>query len=98
MIKKGDTPIVPIMLYDAQLSQDVARDLFDEGIYVVGFFFPVVPAGQARIRTQMSADLDIPTLERALAAFTRVGEKYGILGLDKQGILARYGSETTAVG
>ena len=91
-IKPGESPIVPIMLYNAKLSQDVARDLFAEGVYVIGFFFPVVPAGQARIRTQLSADLDIPTLERALEAFRRVGEKYGILGLDKKGIIAKYGS------
>jgi glycine C-acetyltransferase len=92
VIKEGESPIVPIMLYNAKLSQDVARDLYDEGIYVIGFFFPVVPAGQARIRTQMSADVDIPVLERALGSFKKVGEKYGILGLDKKGIIARYGN------
>ena len=54
-IKAGESPIVPVMLYNAKLAQDVARDLFAEGIYVVGFFFPVVPKGQARIRTQLSA-------------------------------------------
>jgi glycine C-acetyltransferase len=91
VIKKGDSPIVPVMLYNAKLSQDFARDLFDLGIYVIGFFFPVVPAGQARIRTQLSADLDIPMLERAAEAFRQVGEKYGILGLDKKGIIAKYG-------
>jgi glycine C-acetyltransferase len=90
-VKEGDSPIVPVMLYNAKLSQDFARDLYKEGIYVIGFFFPVVPAGQARIRTQMSADLDIPTLERALEAFKKIGEKYGILGLDKKGIIAKYG-------
>lgn len=92
VIKDGESPIVPIMLFNAKLSQDVARDLFREGVYVVGFFFPVVPAGQARIRTQMSADHDIPELEKAVEAFRRVGEKYGILGLDKKGIVARYGN------
>ena len=92
VIKKGESPIVPIMLYNAKLSQDVARDLFDEGIYVIGFFFPVVPAGQARIRTQMTADVDIPVLARALEAFKKVGDKYGILGLDKKGIIAKYGA------
>jgi len=91
-IKPGESPIVPIMLYNAKLSQDVARDLFAEGIYVVGFFFPVVPAGQARIRTQMTADVEIPVLARALEAFRKVGDKYGILGLDKKGIIARYGN------
>jgi glycine C-acetyltransferase len=91
VIKKGDSPIVPVMLYNAKLSQDIARDLFDEGIYVIGFFFPVVPQGQARIRTQLSAGHDIPLLEQALSAFKRVGEKYGILGLDKKGIIEKYG-------
>jgi len=90
VIKEGDSPIVPVMLYNAKLSQDVARDLFAEGIYVTGFFFPVVPQGQARIRTQLSADHDIPLLENALGAFKRVGEKHGILGLDKKGIIAKY--------
>ena len=92
VIKEGESPIVPIMLYNAKLSQDVSRDLYDEGIYVIGFFFPVVPAGQARIRTQMSADVDIPLLERALGSFKKIGEKYGILGLDKKGIIAKYGN------
>lgn len=92
VIKDGESPIVPVMLFNAKLSQDVARDLFREGIYVVGFFFPVVPAGQARIRTQMSADHDIPRLAEAVEAFKRVGAKYGILGLDKKGIIEKYGS------
>lgn len=92
IIKEGESPIVPIMLFNAKLSQDIARDLFYEGIYVVGFFFPVVPAGQARIRTQMSADHDIPVLQGAVGAFRKVGEKYGILGLDKRGIIAKYGN------
>ncbi len=91
VIKQGDSPIVPIMLFNAKLAQDIARDLYAEGIYVVGFFFPVVPAGQARIRTQLSADHDIPMLERALESFKKVGEKYGILGLDKKGIIEKYG-------
>jgi len=92
VIKEGESPIVPIMLFNAKLSQDFARDLFHEGVYVIGFFFPVVPAGQARIRTQLSADHDIPTLGRALEAFKKIGDKYGILGLDKKGIIAKYGS------
>jgi glycine C-acetyltransferase len=91
VVKDGDSPIVPVMLFNAKLSQDIARDLYQEGIYVVGFFFPVVPAGQARIRTQMSADHDIPMLQRALEAFKKVGAKYGILGLDKKGIVEKYG-------
>jgi glycine C-acetyltransferase len=91
VIKEGDSPIVPIMLFNAKLSQDIARDLFQEGIYVIGFFFPVVPAGQARIRTQMSADHGIPMLKNAIEAFKRIGAKYGILGLDKKGIIEKYG-------
>jgi glycine C-acetyltransferase len=91
IIKEGDSPIVPIMLFNAKLSQDVARDLYYEGVYVIGFFFPVVPAGQARIRTQLSADHDIPMLQNALEAFKKVGAKHGILGLDKKGIIAKYG-------
>ncbi len=91
VIKEGDSPIVPIMLFNAKLSQDISRDLYREGIYVIGFFFPVVPAGQARIRTQMSADHDIPMLERAVESFKKVGAKYGILGLDKKGIIEKYG-------
>jgi glycine C-acetyltransferase len=91
VIQEGDSAIVPVMLYNAKLSQDMARDLYAEGVYVIGFFFPVVPAGQARIRTQLSADHDIPALERAVKAFRKVGEKYGILGLDKKEIIAKYG-------
>jgi glycine C-acetyltransferase len=91
VIKEGNSPIVPIMLFNAKLSQDIARDLFQEGIYVIGFFFPVVPAGAARIRTQMSADHDIPMLRDALAAFKKVGAKHEILGLDKKGIIEKYG-------
>ncbi|MCX6550136.1 MAG: glycine C-acetyltransferase [Acidobacteria bacterium] len=91
VIRDGDSPIVPVMLFNAKLAQDVARDLYHEGIYVVGFFFPVVAAGQARIRTQLSADHDIPMLARALESFKKVGAKYGILGLDKKGIIEKYG-------
>lgn len=91
VIKEGDSPIVPVMLFNAKLAQDVARDLYYEGIYVVGFFFPVVAAGQARIRTQLSADHDVPMLARALDSFKKVGAKHGILGLDKKGIIEKYG-------
>ena len=91
IIKEGASPIVPVMLFNAKLSQDIARDLYQEGIYVIGFFFPVVPAGQARIRTQMSADHDIPMLRDAVERFKKVGAKYGILGLDKKGIIEKYG-------
>ncbi len=92
VIRDGDSPIVPVMLFNAKLAQDVARDLYDEGVYVVGFFFPVVAAGQARIRTQLSADHDIPMLGRALESFRKVGAKHGILGLDKKGIIEKYGA------
>jgi glycine C-acetyltransferase len=92
IIKEGDSPIVPVMLFNAKLSQDFSRDLYSEGIYAIGFFFPVVPNGQARIRTQISAAHDILHLEKALAAFIRVGEKYGILGLSKDQIVAKYGT------
>ena len=91
VIRDGESPIVPVMLFNAKLAQDVARDLYYEGIYVVGFFFPVVAAGQARIRTQLSADHDIPMLARALEAFRKVGAKHGILGLDKKGIIEKFG-------
>lgn len=90
-IKEGIHPIVPIMLYNAKLAQDVARDLYSEGIYVVGFFFPVVAQGQARIRTQISADHEIVHLDKAVAAFIKVGQKYNILGKKKDEIIAMYG-------
>jgi glycine C-acetyltransferase len=91
IIKDGDTPIVPVMLFNAQLAQNVSKDLFDEGIYAIGFFFPVVPQGQARIRTQISAGHEIHHLEKALDAFKKVGKKYEILGKTKQEIIDRYG-------
>ena len=75
----GEHPIVPVMLGEAQLAQDMATRLFDEGVYVSGFFFPVVPRGQARIRTQMNAALTREELERALAAFGKVGKDLGII-------------------
>ncbi|GAA6191117.1 glycine C-acetyltransferase [Phaeobacter sp. NW0010-22] len=75
----GEHPIVPVMLGEAQLAQDMAARLFDEGVYVSGFFFPVVPRGQARIRTQMNAALTRDDLDRALAAFGNVGRNLGIL-------------------
>ena len=78
-IKEGDHPIVPIMLYDARLAQAIAAELFDEGIYVIGFSFPVVPEGEARIRVQLSASHDSGQVDQAVAAFTRVAEKHGVL-------------------
>jgi glycine C-acetyltransferase len=90
-VKEGDSPIVPVMLYNAKLAQDVARDLFAEGIYAVGFFFPVVPKGAARIRTQLSAAHDKHHLDKAIAAFIKVGKKYDILGKGKKEIIEKYG-------
>jgi glycine C-acetyltransferase len=91
ILKEGDTPIVPVMLFNAKLAQDVSRDLYEEGIYAIGFFFPVVSKGQARIRTQISAGHEIHHLDKALDAFNKVGKKYDILGKTKQEIIARYG-------
>jgi glycine C-acetyltransferase len=82
-ITPGDHPIVPIMLgkfeNDAKLSQDMARDLLEEGIYVIGFYFPVVPRGQSRIRVQLSAGHEMEHLDKAIAAFTKIGKKYGVI-------------------
>jgi len=80
-IKKGDHPIVPIMLYDAVLAQTMAARLLEEGIYVIGFFFPVVPKGQARIRVQLSAAHEQHHLDMAIAAFTKIGNELGVLKL-----------------
>ncbi len=77
--KDGDSAIVPIMLYDAALSQKFADRLLEEGIYVIGFFYPVVPKEQARIRVQLSAGHDKAHLDRAIAAFTKVGKELGVL-------------------
>ena len=77
--KDGDSAIVPIMLYDAALSQEFADKLLDEGIYVIGFFYPVVPKGQARIRVQLSAAHTQAHLDHAIAAFTKVGKELGVL-------------------
>lgn len=78
-IKPGDHPIVPIMLYEANLAQDMAAELLKEGIYVIGFFFPVVPKGKARIRVQLSAAHDKHMLDKAIEAFTKVGRHMGVL-------------------
>jgi len=90
-VKAGDSPIVPVMLYNAKLAQDVARDLFAEGIYVVGFFFPVVAKGQARIRTQLSAAHEKEHLDAAIEAFVKVGRRHGILGLGRNEIVEKFG-------
>ena len=78
-IKPGDHPIVPIMLYDAVIAQNFAAKLLDEGVYVIGFFFPVVPKGMARIRVQLSAAHEQHHLDQAIAAFTKVGKELGVL-------------------
>jgi glycine C-acetyltransferase len=78
-IRPGTHPIAPVMLYDAKLAQAFAKELLDEGIYVIGFFYPVVPQGQARIRTQMSAAHTHEQIDRAVAAFVKVGRKLGVL-------------------
>jgi glycine C-acetyltransferase len=78
-IRPGEHPIVPIMLYDAKRAQDVARDLLAEGIYVIGFSYPVVPQGQARIRVQVSAAHEREHLDRAVEAFTTVGRRHGVV-------------------
>jgi glycine C-acetyltransferase len=78
-IRPGQHPIVPIMLYDAVVAQNFAARLLDEGIYVVGFFYPVVAKGQARIRVQLSAAHDQAHLDRAIAAFTKIGKELAVL-------------------
>ncbi len=78
-IRESTHPIVPIMLGEAKLAQDMARDLLDEGIYVIGFSYPVVPKGKARIRVQISAAHVRGELDRAVDAFGRVGRKHSVI-------------------
>ena len=78
-IRDGDSAIVPVMLYDAKLSQDFANKLLNEGIYVIGFFFPVVPKGKARIRVQLSAAHTKEHIDKAVAAFIKVGKKLNVI-------------------
>ena len=78
-IKPGEHPIVPIMLYEAVLAQEFAARLLDEGIYVIGFFFPVVPKGQSRIRVQISAAHEQHHLDKAIEAFTRIGKSLNVI-------------------
>jgi len=78
-IVKGDSAIVPVMLYDAKLSQEMVNLLLLEGIYVIGFFFPVVPKGKARIRVQLSAAHTQNNLDKAVNAFIKVGKKLAIV-------------------
>ena len=78
-LKEGDHPIIPVMLYDAKLAQKMAKKLFEKGVYVVGFFYPVVPEGQARIRVQISAAMSINDIEKAVNAFEEVGKSLNII-------------------
>ncbi len=78
-IRPGEHPIVPIMLYDAKLAQKMAAALLEKGIYVIGFSYPVVPKGQARIRVQLSAAHERAHLDRAIEAFTEVGKEMGVI-------------------
>jgi glycine C-acetyltransferase len=91
-LRPGQSPIVPVMLYNAKLAQDMARDLFEEGVFVVGFSFPVVPKGQARIRTQLSAAHERRHLDKGIEAFTKVGRRHGVLGLARKELLAAFGA------
>ena len=78
-IKPGEHPIVPIMLYDAVVAQNFAAKLLDEGIYVIGFFYPVVPKGQARIRVQLSAAHETHHIDKAVEAFSKIGKELGVI-------------------
>ena len=78
-LKEGDHPIIPVMLYDAKLAQKMAKQLFEKGVYVVGFFYPVVPKDQARIRVQISAAMSINDIEKAVNAFEEVGKSLNII-------------------
>ena len=78
-IKPGESPIVPIMLYDAKLSQDFANALLEEGVYVIGFFYPVVPKGEARIRVQLSAAHSREHLDKAIQSFIKIGKKLKVI-------------------
>jgi glycine C-acetyltransferase len=78
-IKPSKSAICAVMLYDAKLSQDFAAKLLEEGIYVIGFYYPVVPQGQARIRVQLSAAHDMEHLEKAIKAFTKIGKELGVI-------------------
>ena len=78
-IVDGDSAIVPVMLYDAKLSQTMANLLLEEGIYVIGFFFPVVPRDKARIRVQLSASHTTEHLDKAIASFIKIGKELGVI-------------------
>ncbi len=90
-LKPSDSAIVALMLYNAKLSQDFAAKLLDEGIYVIGFYYPVVAKGQARIRIQLSAAHTKEHLDKAINAFIKIGKEFGIVGKSKQEIIDQFG-------
>ena len=90
MLTNTRSPIVPVMLFNAKLSQDFSMDLYREKVYAIGFFYPVVPKGKARIRTQISAGHTTEQLEKALEVFVKVGKKYDILGKNREEVIKMY--------
>jgi glycine C-acetyltransferase len=90
-LKPSDSAIVALMLYNAKLSQDFAAKLLEEGIYVIGFYYPVVAKGQARIRIQLSAAHEKAQLDKAIAAFIKIGKEFGILGKTKEEVIEMFG-------
>ena len=82
-IVPGEHPIVPVMLYEAALAQQFAAELLKEGIYVIGFFYPVVPQGKARIRVQLSAAHEREHLDKAISAFIKIGKSLGVISLSE---------------
>jgi glycine C-acetyltransferase len=91
ILKPSDSAIVALMLFNAKLSQDFAGKLLQEGIYVIGFYYPVVAKGQARIRIQLSAAHTTEQLDKAVDAFIRIGKEFNILGKSREDIIAMYG-------
>ncbi|RLD50254.1 MAG: glycine C-acetyltransferase, partial [Bacteroidetes bacterium] len=91
VIKPSDSAIVALMLFNAKLSQDFASKLLNEGIYVIGFYYPVVAKGQARIRIQLSAAHEKEHLDKAINAFIKIGKEFNILGKNKEEIISMYG-------
>ena len=90
-LKPSESAIVALMLYNAKLSQEFAAKLLDEGIYVIGFYYPVVAKGQARIRIQLSAAHTQAHLDKAINAFIKIGKEFDILGKNKDEIIEKYG-------
>ena len=78
-LKEGNTPIVPVMLYNAKLAQDISKELFKGGIFAIGFFYPVVPKGEARIRVQISAAHTTEHLDHAIEKFVKIGKKFEVI-------------------